>query len=820
MPDNLSHLFITGTGTTEQYTYAGGIPRVEFQLPPRDSRPSHAGQLRTDLEQAQAAADAQTPPEEAEQRRGITLEFEGEPGFDLAVGSLENRRQGIELANVRQSGNLIRGTVFIPEGKVDYFFGCVDAYANRQTTSGAPRHRRLIESISKIRLAAVEAFWTDDPQLFPRSGEEIWWEVWIRTGPRQADQDVAFADFVAEVADLPIQLGGQSVRFPERVVFLAKTTVEQWARSLNLLNRLAELRRAKEVPTQYLQLPLRDQAEVIRNARARLEPPAPNAPAVCLLDTGVNRAHPLLELATDERDVLSCNQSWSATDHVGHGTEMAGISLYGCLTSLFGGSDRVTLTHRLESVKILPAQGQNDPEHYGAITQEAIARAEVSAPRRLRSVCLAVTSDDRDGGLPTSWSAAVDQTCAGGIDDLRRFVCVSAGNVPTGPPVSYPLPNRELYGIQDPAQSWNALTVSAYTERVHISTPEWQGWQPVAPHGALSPTSTTSLPWPWEDAPLKPDIVMEGGNCAVSQAGETPHFVDDLSLLTTSMEPTGRMLTTAGETSAAVAQAARIGAIVQGQYPAFWPETVRGLLVHAARWTQRMLDEFPYEVRDKRLRVYGLGVPSLERTLWSASNSATLVIQDELQPFDRDNGTYRTKDMRLHTLPWPVDVLESLGSLDVSMRVTLSYFVEPSPGRRGWTRRHRYQSHGLRFDVKRPTETVEEFRRRLSKDAWEDPDVRPEVTSESHNWELGRNLRTRGSIHSDVWHGSAADLAASGQIGIHPVTGWWRERPHLDRWSRKARYALIVSIATPRTDVDLYSAIQNQVAVSQQIEIL
>ena len=38
------------------------------------------------------------------------------------------------------------------------------------------------------------------------------------------------------------------------------------------------------------------------------------------------------------------------------------------------------------------------------------------------------------------------------------------------------------------------------------------------------------------------------------------------------------------------------------------------------------------------------------------------------------------------------------------MRVTLSYFIEPNPSQRG-NSRYRYQSHGLRFDVKRPTET-------------------------------------------------------------------------------------------------------------------
>ena len=41
-------------------------------------------------------------------------------------------------------------------------------------------------------------------------------------------------------------------------------------------------------------------------------------------------------------------------------------------------------------------------------------------------------------------------------------------------------------------------------------------------------------------------------------------------------------------------------------------------------------------------------------------NSATLIVEEELQPFDMLGGKTKTKDMHLHRLPWPIDVLESL----------------------------------------------------------------------------------------------------------------------------------------------------------------
>jgi hypothetical protein len=45
------------------------------------------------------------------------------------------------------------------------------------------------------------------------------------------------------------------------------------------------------------------------------------------------------------------------------------------------------------------------------------------------------------------------------------------------------------------------------------------------------------------------------------------------------------------------------------------------------------------------------------------------------------------------------------------------------------------------------------------------------------------------------------------------VTGWWKERPHLNRWNRQARYSLIVNIETDSTEVDLYTPIAAQIGV-------
>jgi hypothetical protein len=72
---------------------------------------------------------------------------------------------------------------------------------------------------------------------------------------------------------------------------------------------------------------------------------------------------------------------------------------------------------------------------------------------------------------------------------------------------------------------------------------------------------------------------------------------------------------------------------------------------------------------------------------------------------------------------------------------------------------------------------------------------------------VGSNGRNKGSIHSDIWHGTAAELANSNIIAIYPVIGWWRERAHLERWNHRSRYSLIVSINTSAENIDIYTPV-------------
>jgi hypothetical protein len=78
---------------------------------------------------------------------------------------------------------------------------------------------------------------------------------------------------------------------------------------------------------------------------------------------------------------------------------------------------------------------------------------------------------------------------------------------------------------------------------------------------------------------------------------------------------------------------------------------------------------------------------------------------------------------------------------------------------------------------------------------------------------LGSQWRSKVSIHSDIWEGTAIDLSLRDSIIVYPVTGWRKERHQLGKWDTKARYSLVVSVATPENEVDIYTSIVNKIGI-------
>ena len=347
------------------------------------------------------------------------------------------------------------------------------------------------------------------------------------------------------------------------------------------------------------------------------------------------------------------------------------------------------------------------------------------------------------------------------------------------------------------------------------------GYTPIAPRGELSPVSRTSVTFDRQKWPFKPEVVAEGGNWAV-KPGEQPDTPDNLALLTTRLRGPGQgYFTSTRDTSAASAQIAAIAADIEAAYPSLRPETVRGLIVHSAEWTDAMQKQFPQDKKGRVaiLRRYGMGVPDLTRACQSAGDALTLVVESVIHPYKRDGNSRdgSSREINLHELPWPKDELAALMATKVQLRVTLSYFIEPNPASRGWNGRYVYQSHGLRFSTKRADDSLDNFRKRINKEAREDG-IKPPSRKTEQGWFFGSDQQQApGSLHTDIWEGTPQQLAAKGAIAVYPVTGWWKNHPDMDQSDDGVRYSLIVSIESPEVPVDLWTPVAQAIGVAVEI---
>lgn len=682
-----------------------------------------------------------------------------------------------------------------------------------------PENNSLISNIDDVQAATLESFWQEPEIPFPNTNENIWWEIWL---DRSDTHDQNTEELFAALSKNGILIGQQWLDFPEHHVGLMKATAENLGKTLLYTDRLAELRKPRETADFFTYLSKQDKDEVLEDLNLRVEDLTKESNiSVCLLDTGLNLANPAFQNLVPERNLDTVIPEAGKADGAprsGHGTPMAGLILYGDFSDTLAHNDKIQIFHHLESIKLISSNHPHDPQNYGFVTKEALARSVLMNPTHKRIVCLAVTEENPDHhGTPTLWSAAIDQlsfTDEEGFNENTLFL-VSSGNLLDEERINYPLANDDC-SINSPAQAFNAITIGAYTLKDLIDLERHPASELLAKRGNMSPCNTTSFGWK-KSWCRKPDLVMEGGNQALQFEGViTP---DSLQLLSAAKGLTMDWLTTFGDTSGATALASRFAAMLYVQYPQLWPETIRALMIHSADWTEEMLTAFgeakkhinllTKEEKHKLLQTVGYGVPQFESAIYSANNSLTLIAEKIIKPFKWE-GRVKTEEFHLFELPWPKEALEGLFNAPIKLKITLSYFIEPNPGNKRYTLAANYVSHGLRFKIIDKDESRKAFMGRISK-ATQEEDYEKEGGEK--NWLLGDETRNKGSLHKDIWEGVAVDLASRNVIAIYPVGGWWKNRKKLKRFENSVRYSLIVSIETPSIDVDIYTPVLNKIKI-------
>lgn len=810
-----------------------------FPSTPRTHRPlrqdyeAHAASLLDQL--ATALGDVPTPDTDGRVRiEGLKL------GTNVAVSTLqpgERERiaarklpttfdfaaQDIVVLHSERNGDRTEtALLFIPDDARAFLRERLTQYGRPLGNGPRPDLDRF-EVVEKIEAAPATTLFVG-PINFA-SAAQVWWEIWIRNGDGRADRLAA----AARVAELDVH--EDRLHFPDTTVLFVHGAA---ARLLGFAERvpgaISEIRRATDTIIPFLDLGGRiAQHDWVESFADRIISPDEEAPVVCTLDTGIAGGHPLLAPALAAASAYDA--AWGTDDHHqdGHGTGMAGLVLYGDLNAHMAGTAQFELTHWVQSMKLLPPMGfpRTRPPAYGVVTQGAVALAEADLPNRDRAFCLATSARDFPPERPSSWSGALDQIAAGSMpgdaladnpatEKPKRLVVVATGNVWEGDYVD----DDQCEPIEDPSQSWNSLSIGGITRKEQPPTPP-PVLMPVTPANHRSPFSRGSRSLPGDLVPIKPEVLFEAGNMVRDEAGRC-EWHPAVSLLTTGKNVVAEPLAPFWATSAAVAVAGNFLGQLQAALPGWWSETLRALTIDAASWPQpiraRLIGRGAHwkagtkKEKQAILREVGYGVPDIERAIASARNDVTMIAQAEIQPFaigaDRRSGVFN--EIHFYDLPWPRAALEEIENGIVTMKVTLSYFIEPNLTGRAATRPDTYRSFGLRFEMKKRSETGAQFIARLSAAQAAGGETAGRDTS---YWLLGTKAMQAGSLHCDLWRGRAIDLALHDQIAVFPVGGWWKSHRGQRRIEDKARYALTISISAPDHAVDLHSEIAAQVDV-------
>ncbi len=837
---------ITAVDTYEAPQPGRGKPP---RLPSLDPS-SHSTRLLAQLDAIRAFADSRPEAVRDELANREIVAVHPIPNTDLTPTQLDDAQEAWLIGVVPETGAVL---LDVADGEMAYLRKKVEAFADdskvvaKTHRDGTPKlddsgvqiisraAERAVAPIETLQIASIDD--VAGPRLRAETladDRACWFEVSCRGGYRRPGG--LTENSRAQIARQLHRLGFPPQRLeefsgPEHVYYFLRLTKGQIEALLRATDCIYEVELA---PPAIRDMKIVDTVSSIDLGSFSLQPPPDAAPAVVVMDTGIATEHALLKAALLPAAVAGPEIPGPEDLH-GHGTQMAGVALYADLgAAIERGS--YAAGHWIQGSRLLvrPQGGTATDANYEkwpVLTQGAVRAAEdADTRRRNRVFAMAVTRSMQDPPfaepVPTLWSHAADIVAFG--EGQGRLLVVSVGNArePQWLALAEQYPQLQLSEkLHEPAQAANVITVGAFTERVELPPgPTYSEYRVVATKvGEISPYTSTGVAgsgWP-----IKPDVVMEGGNLATS-ALLYDSGVETLSALTTQRtQIAGRPLATLNMTSEATARAARLAAEVWAVEPKLRPETVRGLVVHAATWSTAMVEQFP-GIND-RLIACGHGVPDGRIASGCARGIATIVIEDavpnavvqeEPKKIAPKRSTTKTTEpklrrkVKLYRVPLPESLLSDEDP-DVELRVTLSYFMEPNKfGRRT------FRGLDLVWDMQGPQESETEFLERinaLKRPKGPDGKRVKVAKKKSFDWVIGKQLRSRGTVQSDRWNGKMSALVGDKLIAIVPVLGWWDQRKPLRL--QELSFSLVVSVFGPGVYAAIKPRIDAQLVVPVEV---
>jgi len=571
-------------------------------------------------------------------------------------------------------------------------------------------------------------------------------------------------------------------------------------------------------------------------------PPDADAPAVCVIDSGIQEAHTLLQPAIDQTTshcFLPGRNANEVADQVapgGHGTRVAGAVLYGESVAEHIASQ---LLFWIQNARVLNEHNSMPVELFPPEAIRAVITRFHEGPRQTR-----IFNHSINANAPcrmrymSAWAAEIDLLSA--THDI--LVIQSAGNLPLSghnpqlgvrehlaagrdyPVFLYEASTR----VANPAQSLQALTVGS----VAYGALEANGWRTFAReqgHPSAFSRSGFSI---W--SVIKPEVVEYGGDDVrtanvppdVQTGSRVPAACPEL-VRSTLFPPGPAYDRDETGTSFSAPKIARIAAQLQRILPeeptllyralivqsARWPVWAEGLLTELRRLDARNDQEQRQQLIDRAsriIRLIGYGIPNHQAATSNTDHRTTFITTGET--------FIHAKECHIYQVPIPPALRRPADEFDIRIDVTLSYVAQPRRTRRNL---RRYLSTWVDWKSSKLGEGINDFRVRALREEESDTDAEPlpgavlpwTLQEKSDAGWIRNTKRNSGTVQKDwavVKSNTLPDHFCIAVVG-HP--GWSRDP------DSSARYALAVSFEILGQEISIYDPLRTAIIELQaQVE--
>jgi len=395
-----------------------------------------------------------------------------------------------------------------------------------------------------------------------------------------------------------------------------------------------------------------------------IEPPQ-DATGVLVIDSGIVSGHPLLEKAVGE--AKSFLRGKSPTDECGHGTSVAGLSLYGDIVQCI--SDKKFYPDCwLFSAKVLDENGEYDDQKL--IESQFLKSLNVFLRQypQIKVINLSIGNADDIIGIGKRqfrWASLIDETLYE-LSAIGReiIIVIPSGNFYDDDYNDYPdcLFNDESKLI-NPSTAALAITVGSISPGLKSSNPVRH---PIAEHlGFPSPFTRTG---PGLGGMVKPDLVEVGGDW-VYPAYEDP----SIGIVTVNKDfvLSGPFVVDNG-TSISSAKISNHIAKLWNQFPSASANLIKALIISSCSHPKKFLPDRDRQIPlesfasprcprsfdvEKINAIYGHGLPNIIQACSSDLNRVVLL----------DESTIKLDSARFYEIPLPDSYYSISGNRELSV---------------------------------------------------------------------------------------------------------------------------------------------------------